>query len=387
MTAGPAARDVILVGGGHTHVQVMTAFAAAARAGRPWADARLTLVSRDRDTPYSGMLPGHVAGLYRRDDIHIDLEGLAARTGARFVRGAATGLDRAGRRLVVEGSAPIEYDIASFDVGITPDLSAIDGAEAHGIAVKPIGRFLEKLADLRAAVASPDGGRRVLVVGGGPAGVELAFSLRERLRADLAAAGLEPGGLQVAIVTSGTILKGLNDGVRRRIHGALKARGIAVLEDRRIAAVSAEGVTTDAGERIPADAVVISTKARAPSFLERLGLPTARDGTLLTRFTLQTLTDPAVFAVGDCATVANEPTEKAGVFAVRQGPVLADNLRRALAGEPLRPYRAQTDWLVLMTTGDGHAIGGRGDRIAVGGRWVWWWKDRIDRRFMRRFAG
>ncbi|WP_075217102.1 FAD-dependent oxidoreductase [Mongoliimonas terrestris] len=380
-------REVVLVGGGHAHVQVMTAFAESRAAGRPWPDARLTLVSPDARTPYSGMLPGHVAGLYDRDEMHIDLDRLAAATGTRFVQAAATGLDRAGRQVRTAGSTAVPYDLVSFDVGITPDLSGIAGADSLAVAVKPIGGFLDKLSDLRSAAARDGGPVRLLIVGGGPAGVELAFALRARLRADRVAIGADPDAVSLVLATSGPLLKSLNAGLRRRTRAALAERGIVVREGVRIAAVSADGAVTEAGERLPADRVVISTKARAPAFLADFGLPTGPDGSLLTRFTLQSLTDPAVFAVGDCATVANNPNQKAGVFAVRQGPVLADNLARALAGKPLRPFRAQTDWLVLMTTGDGNAIGGRGSRLAVSGRWVWRWKDHIDRAFMARFMG
>lgn len=379
------AREVVLVGGGHAHVQVMTAFAAARAADCPWPDARLTLVSPDPLTPYSGMLPGHVAGLYRHDEMHIDLGRLAAATGTRFVEAAATGLDRTARSLAIAGGGSVPYDLVSFDVGITPDLSGIDGADRHALAVKPIGRFLDKLSGLRTAAARTGEPFRLVIVGGGPAGVELAFALRQRLRADRGAAGADPDGVSMTLATSGPLLASLNAGVRRRARAALAARRIHVREGVRIAAVTADAAVTETGEGLAADSVVISTKARAPDFLAGFGLPTAPDGSLLTRFTLQSLTDPAVFAVGDCATVANNPNQKAGVFAVRQGPVLADNLVRRLTGAPLRPFRAQPHWLVLMTTGDGHAIGARGPRLAVSGRWVWRWKDHIDRAFMAKF--
>jgi len=166
-----AGTDIVLVGGGHAHVHVLAAFAM-----RPEPGVRLTLISRDLATPYSGMLPGVVAGLYAVDEAHIDLVRLAAATGTRLIHADAIGLDRINKRVQLAGRPPIAYDIVSIDVGIAPALAAIEGAAEYGIAVKPIGSFLAKLDDLVERCRLPDGPRRIAVIGGGAGGVELLLS-------------------------------------------------------------------------------------------------------------------------------------------------------------------------------------------------------------------
>ncbi|WP_181313842.1 FAD-dependent oxidoreductase [Phreatobacter cathodiphilus] len=365
-----ADHHIVLVGGGHTHVQVLTAFR-----DRPEPGARLTLVTDRRLTPYSGMLPGHIAGHYRREAMHIDLEALARRCGAGFRLAAATGIDRDGRAVRLADGGSLAFDTLSLDVGITPDLTGIDGADRHALAVKPIGGLLDQLDARLAGEGKPN---RILMVGGGPAGIEIALALRTRL------AAREPRPW-IGIAAGEALAPGLNAGMRRRIRAALARRGVTVLEPCRIASVDADGATASDGRRIAAELVIVSTAARAPNWLASTGLRRAEDGSVLTADTLATLSDPAIFAVGDCAAIDGQRREKAGVFAVRQGPPLVENLRRRVRGAALRPYRAQTRYLAILSTGDGGAVAGRGRWLALEGRWVWLWKDWLDRSFMGRF--
>lgn len=368
--ARPSEHRIVLVGGGHTHVQVMRALA-----DRPEPGVRVILVTDRRQTPYSGMLPGHVAGAYRFDEMHIDLARLAAATGTELVEASATGLDAERQLLFTNGGEPLPYGTLSLNVGITPDLSRIAGAERHGLAVKPIAGFLGRLA---AALpdAGPAGPPRLAVIGGGAAGIELAFALRARL------AG---AGGDIALLSAGEVGATLNAGVRRRVRAALARHAIALHEGFRAVEVSEAGVRAEDGRFIAADAALISTAARAPAWLAQTGLEVDADGAVLTQRTLATVSSGSIFAVGDCATVADDPRPRAGVFAVRQGPALERNLRRRARGEPLVPHHAQRDYLTILMTGDGSAIAGRGGWLALEGRLVWRWKDWIDRRFMRRF--
>lgn len=367
---------IVLVGGGHTHVQVLAGFG-----DRPEPGARLTLVSDRRETPYSGMLPGHIAGHYAREAMHIDLKRLAERCRVTFVPQAATGIDRTRRELLLSDGARLPYDTLSLNVGITPDLSGMAGAERFALAVKPISGFLDRLDAIFAAAGTTDGPRRILIVGGGPAGVEIALALRTRLHQ----VGQAAGRPWIGLAAGGGLVPTLNAGVRRRVRAALARRDVALLDPCRVVEVTPEGAVDEAGRRIAADLVIVSTAARAPGWLASTGLACAADGSVLTRPTLAALDDEAVFAVGDCAAVAGDRREKAGVFAVRQGPPLIDNLRRRVRGDPLRSYRAQRHVLTILSTGDGGAIAGRGAWLAVEGRWVWLWKDWLDRSFMTRF--
>ncbi|WP_230529946.1 FAD-dependent oxidoreductase [Microvirga roseola] len=368
-----ANKNLLLVGGGHAHVFVLEAFAR-----NPEPGLRLILVAKDVRTPYSGMLPGHLAGLYSRDEMHIDLEVLARRSGATLIQDEAVGFDAAGKRALLRSGEALSYDILSIDIGITPDLSGIEGAAEHALAVKPIGDLLEKWDRLVEKALRPDGPRRFAIIGGGVAGICLAFAVRAFLGTRLS----DP--LHLALIGASDA-PGINAGMRRRIARAFERRGIEVFKGEA-AGVDPKGVTLSSGERIAADAVLVSTHAAPPPALAGTDWAKDEHGFLAIRPTLQVLNDNSVFAAGDCATMPAHPRPKAGVFAVRQGPVLARNLRRYGRGEALEEHRPQRKHLVLISTGDGRAIGGRGRFVAFQGRFAWRLKDWLDRRFMRRFT-
>jgi len=377
--AGPIATDIVLVGGGHTHVHVLAAFAM-----RPLPGVRLTLVTRDLMTPYSGMLPGVIAGLYTSEQAHIDLVRLAAATSTRLIHAEAIGLDRANKRVLLAGRPPIAYDMVSIDVGIAPALAAIAGAAEHAIVVKPIGSFISKFNGLLAHSRLPDGPRRIAVIGGGAGGVELLLSVRTRLLAEARQAGQGPAAFSFALVTDGEILATHNSRVRDAFRRVFAARGIALHEHRRARAVTVNAIELDGGTTLDADAVLVTTEAAAPSWLGDTGLALDASGFLAVGPTLQVTNDPDVFAGGDCAALLETPREKAGVYAVRAGPPLAKNLRRRARGEPLQAWRPQRHHLALISTGERYAVASRGG-LKVEGAWLWTLKDWIDRRWMRMY--
>ena len=365
--------DIVLVGGGHAHVHVLTAFAM-----RPEPGVRLTLVARDLETPYSGMLPGLIAGLYTHAEAHIDLTRLAAATGARLIHAEAVGLDRANKRVLLAGYPPLAYDLVSLDVGITPALAALAGAAEHGIAVKPIGSFLEKFDALLARCRAPRGPRRIAVIGGGAGGVELLLSVRSRLLAQAAASP----DFSFALVTAGEILQSHSARVRRIFRRVFAERGIELHEGRDVRALTCGTIEFASGLPLAADAVLITTDAAAPPWFADTALA-LDNGFIAVNATLQARNDPDVFAAGDCAALAT-PREKAGVFAVRAGPPLAENLRRRARGQMPKPWHPQRRHLALISTGEKYAVGSRG-ALALEGRWLWTLKDWIDRRWMRRY--
>lgn len=350
-------------------------FVLEAFARRPEPGLQLTLVAKDRFSPYSGMLPGHMAGLYRREDMHIDLERLARRCGALLIEGEVLRIEPDARQVCLGSGEVLAYDLLSIDIGIVPNLSGIEGAVEHALAVKPIGDLLPKWDRLLADADRADGPRRVAIVGGGIAGICLAFAAASRLRHT---------GAEITLIGAGPSPE-INAGTARRVAHALKRRGISLMAGDPAVAVDRHGVTLANGDSVVADAVLVSTHAAPPRVLREAALAKDGRGFLAIGPTLQVLGREDVFAAGDCATVVAHPRPKAGVFAVRQGPVLARNLRRALRGEPLEGYVPQRDHLVLIGTGDGGAIGGRGRWLSFEGRWAWRLKDWLDRRFMRRF--
>lgn len=376
----PILRDIVLIGGGHSHAVALRMWAM-----KPVPGARLTLICTDTETPYSGMLPGFIAGHYDCEDIHIDVRRLAEFAGARYYHDEVVGIDRARRRVRCRRRPPVAYDLLSINIGSTPRLGHVPGADAHAVPVKPIRRFGERWSALLARVRSHAGCITVAVVGGGAAGVEMALAMHHRLRREIRSRGRDPDSLAVHLFSaSADILPTHNRAVRRAFESVLAARGIAVHRDAEVVEVAAGLLKTRRGETLVADEIVWATQAGGAAWLADTGLALDETGFIRVTDTLQTETDPCIFAAGDCAALIGRPLEKAGVFAVRMGPVLADNLRRALLGRPLRAYRPQRRWLALISTGDRRAIASRGAFYARGD-WVWRWKDHIDRRFMARF--
>ena len=377
----PVLRDIVLVGGGHSHVGVIRNFGM-----RPVPGVRLTVICRDTDTPYSGMLPGYIAGHYSFDDVHIDLRRLAQFAGARFYRGQVTGLDRGAQKVLLAGRPAVPYDLLSINIGSTPQLGTVAGAALHAVPVKPIFEFNQRWLALLARVRGHAGKTRIAVVGGGAGGVELLLAMQFRLHNELRALGRPPGDLEFHLFTRGrTILPTHNAWVRAAFERVLGERGVQVHRDAEVRALGVGSLTTDSGTRFDADEVMWVTRAGGAAWLRDSGLELDSDGFIRVNDTLQTLTDPNIFAAGDIAAMVNHPLEKAGVFAVRMGPPLARNLRQLVTGNAPIPYRPQRRWLALISTGDQMAVASRG-WLGFRGAWVWRWKDWIDRRFMRKFS-
>jgi selenide,water dikinase len=369
----PIAQDLVLVGGGHAHVHVLKRFGM-----RPVPEVRLTLITRDVETPYSGMLPGYVAGLYSFAECHIDLMRLARFAGARLIHDEAIGLDRAQRQVWCRDHPPIRYDLVSLDIGSTPRLADVPGANEHTVSVKPIDRFavrweavLERARDL--------GHLRLAVVGGGAGGAELAASAQQHL------VGLLPTPPEVTLVTREGLLPSHNDAVRRRFEIIFRERGIRIVANNPIVRVEPGRLVAADGTAIDFDEALWVTEAAGAPWLAETGLPLDERGFVLIEETYRSPADAAVFAAGDIATMPAHPRPKAGVYAVRAGPPLADNLRRGLAGRRLRRAVPQRQALALIGTGDGRAVASRGRHEAYGAP-LWWLKDWIDRRWMRRYS-
>ena len=376
----PVLRDIVLVGGGHSHVVVLKRFGM-----HPLPGVRLTVICRDTHTPYSGMLPGYIAGHYSYDDVHIDLSRLARFAGAGFFRDEALALDRDAARVLCRNRPPVPYDYLSINIGSTPQMNSVAGAAEHAVPVKPINGFNERWQSLLARVREHAGAMRIAVVGGGAGGVELTLAMQYRLRRELSAAGRNPDELSFHLLTSGpVILPTHNATVRRAFERVLTERGVELHCNAEVTEVSAARLRTAGGKTVEADEIIWVTRAGGASWLRETGLALDADGCIKVRDTLQTVTDPRVFAAGDIASMINYPLEKAGVFAVRQGAPLARNLRHAVQGATLAPYRPQSSWLALISTGDRYAVASRG-ALGFQGAWVWRWKDWIDRRFMLKF--
>lgn len=373
LAAAAISRDLVLVGGGHSHALVLRMLAM-----RPIDGLRITLVSPASHTPYSGMLPGLVAGHYTFEQAHIDLARLCQWAGVRFIAGEVTALDSRARRLSLAGRPDIEYDLASIDIGSQPELDSVPGARQHAVPVKPVSGLWQRWQLLLQRLAALPAGQRcrIAVVGGGAGSVELALAMAHRLAQHPVVMELWCG--------APAILQGYNAGARKGVMAALARHGVALALDARVERVEANSLLLADGRQAPFDALFWCTGAAAAPWIAASGLPVDAQGFLAVTDTLQSVADERVFGAGDIATQLNHPRPKAGVYAVRQGPVLAHNLRAALLGKPLRQHRPQQRFLSLVSLGDRQATADRGPLSATG-RWLWRWKDSIDRKFMARF--
>lgn len=359
-------KDLVLIGGGHTHALVLRDWGL-----NPLDGVRLTLIDPSPKAAYSGMLPGFVAGHYTRDELDIDLAKLTGFAGARLVTGKAVGIDRDAKMVRVEGGEAVPYDLCSIDIGITSDMPMLTGFQAYAVPAKPLGPFASRWAAFRENTKDPS----IAVIGGGVAGAELALAMCHALRQD----GHRP---KAHLIDRSGILTALGGRARRLVFKALAEAEVELHPNTAIAEITSEGIVFDGGRIIAADFITGAAGARAYEWQQKLGLD-VRDGYLLVNQALQT-SDPSIFAVGDCAHFSADPRPKAGVFAVRQAPVLSANLRARVAGEPLRDYKPQRDYLKLISLGEKSALAEKFG-LAFAGPLLWQWKDRIDRRFMGQF--
>ena len=344
----------------------------------PPAGARLTVVVDRTAAVYSGMVPGFVAGWYRADELEIDVRPLALRAGARFIVAAATGLDVNARRIHVDGRPPIAYDTASFDVGSTVAGLDLPGVRERALPTRPIAGFVERV-EAALAPARERSAPHVVVVGAGAGGVELAFTLHARLRRD----GVH--GATITLLEAGArVLPGYPTGAAGRVLRHAAARGIRIRCGARVAAAREGALALEGGEALPCDVLVWVTGAASLGLFAAAGLPTDPRGFVRVGATLQVEGHDELFAVGDCASLRGASLAKAGVYAVRQGPVLTRNLMARVTGAPGVVYWPQRDFLTLLNLGDGSAVAAKWG-VTAEGRWAFRLKDWIDRRFMRRF--
>lgn len=369
-------KRLVLIGGGHSHVEVMRRLRL-----QPEPATEVTLINPGARAAYSGMVPGLIAGHYSPDDCHIDLARLADAPNFRFVHSDVIGLHLDARLAFCGNGDAIAYDTVSIDIGSKPGTVDIPGAGQHALSVKPTEQFLERWGTLigRARDGTLRPGYRIVVVGGGAAGVETVLAMQHRLRA----AGAT--GVRFALLTdTEDVLQTHCLRVRRTFRRVLAQRDVAVLLGERVAMITRNSIKTTSGTCIDSDLTVWATGASAPLWPRASGLHTDNNGFIRINRCLQSVNRPEVFASGDVASMDGSPRPKSGVYAVRQGPPLAQNLRRSLRNEPLKTYFPQALALALISTGNKRAVASRGS-LAIEGAWVWKWKDWIDRRFMLRY--
>lgn len=359
---------IVLAGGGHAHLQVVESFGK-----RPLPGWQVVLLSPGDKAVYSGMLPGFLAGHYRRDEIEIDLPALCRASGIEFIRAGANDIDRTHRHLLTDDGQRVAFDLLSLDIGGASAPHPIAGAEDHAVPVRSIDRLLTA-----SSASAFDRSRRLTVIGGGAGGVEIALALHRR--------ALLPGEVSghVQLVTAGSLLEGRPDGMRRWFRKLFQARGILLVENAGVAEIGAREIALADGRALPSDATFLATGPAPHDWLARTDLD-LENGFVAVRPTLQSLSDPNIFAAGDCATPDGNRQLKSGVNAVRAGAILAENLHLHAENRQLKAWHPPKRHLMLLATGGQHAVACWG-AFWCEGRWIWRLKNRIDRNWVSRFT-
>lgn len=356
-------KTLTLVGGGHAHLHCLEQLKK-----EPQRDWRVVLISPSRHQYYSGMFSGYAEGIYRLDDIRIDLQKLCEQVGAVFLEDRIAGVDGRNKRLAgTKGVYP--FDVASFDVGSQSDIPA-EWAERVS-KIKPNYRFPEALVKFREA-AYP------VIAGGGASGVEMAFSVL---------ASRKKNGLpsNVTLFSSSSLLPGHGAAASKKIEAIARRKALPFFTDERIAAIDEHSVSTQSGRTYPQSDLLWLTGPKSPGFFKHSGLMTDAGGFLLVNESLQSLSHPDLFGAGDCISIDRYPRmAKNGVFAVRQGSVLWNNLKNQLSGKQLAAFTPQKNFLSILSTGGSEALLMYGKR-SVHGKLPWLLKQRLDQKFMQRF--
>ncbi|MGY9044323.1 MAG: selenide, water dikinase SelD, partial [Rhodobacterales bacterium] len=367
----PFTRDLVLVGGGHAHALVLKAWGM-----NPLPGARLTVINPGPTAPYTGMLPGYVAGHYASSDLEIDLVKLCRHAGARLILDKVVNIDQLQNKVMLAERNPVAYDIASFDIGITAKID-LPGFDEYGVGAKPLGVYARQWNDFFENVKQGKLSPNVAVIGGGVAGCELAMAMAYALHA----VGVTP---KVTVIEVGMQISGVGGKVRQKMLMAMNALGVVVKTNTRVLKVCIDQVILDRQDPIAASFCVGAGGGKAHKWISQTNLP-QKDGFIKINADLGVVGDSALFAVGDCAIMENAVRPKAGVFAVRAAPILHQNIRAALNGGIRKKWRPQKNFLKLISLGGQSAVAEKFG-LTLTGPFMWRWKTHIDRKFMNRLV-
>ena len=375
MHSTPIYKDIILVGGGHSHALLLRMWAM-----NPIPGVRMTLVSNSVLAPYSGMLPGVIAGHYSPADNHIDLIKLCRFAGARFIHAEVTGFDVQQQRIQLRHRPALSFDYASINTGAAPDQS-VPGVAEYATPIKPIAQFTQRWQGLLDEFKANKGKKHIAVVGSGAGGIEVLLAMQHALSKDVDI----KAELHFHLVVRGQeLLKGYSRSVKNSVKNRLAKCGVQLHYNFDVAELQEKQLLSHSGAALATDSVFWCTSAVAPTWPKACGFTTDEQGFISVNPYLQSLSNKNIFAAGDIAHMPHAPRPKAGVYAVRQAPILLHNLRNTVLKKPLKPYKPQDDFLSLVALGNKTATGSR-KPLSFSGAWAWSWKDRIDREFMDKF--
>lgn len=371
VASNSAVRQWVLVGAGRAHLHVLAHMARA-----PWRGVQVVLVEPEPQHWCAGMLAGYVAGRYTLEDCAIALEPLVQRAGIRWIRSGVRSLDATAQTLTLEDSSTLRFDGLSIDTEAVQHRAALEeampGVRTHGLFAQPMGLFGKLWPQVvQQGLQRP---LRIAVLGGDATAVQWAMAVRARLPK-----------AAVTLLCGDTALAHGSAGLAQRVQVALRNRHITVLRDHA-ASLRAGEVVLASGATLACDVPVLATGALAPDWLQRSGLALDAHGYVAVDACLRSTSHPQVFATGEVSSHSDRALAGSGVYAVREAPLLLNNLVAALNSQPLKAYQPSAHPLSLIDCGDRRGIASWGGYSAEG-RWVCWLKDRIDRRFIQRYSG
>lgn len=363
-------KRLVLAGAGHAHLTTLKALDRFVKKGY-----EVTVVSSRNRHYYSGMGPGMLSGIYRPEEIRIDVKAMTQNRGGRFIEENVTGIDPRGRRLFLAGGDTLSYDVVSFNIGSGVPFPLPAASAPIAFPVKPIENLLEArhriIKKLKATTPA------IGIVGGGAAGIEIAGNVERLVRQ-------QKGKARIRLYSGVRMAPDFDARVRRHALASLERRHVSVRENSRVETVEGRWLRFADGTLAEADIVFLAAGVAPADLFQKSGLPVGPEGALLVNDYLQSTAHPEIFGGGDCIAFQPCPLPKIGIHAVRQNPILMNNLMAALEGRPLQRFSPQRKYMLILNMGDDTGILFRG-RLVIRGRLAWWLKDRIDRRFIRRF--
>jgi len=361
-------KHLVLVGGGHAHLTTLLKLREFTERGH-----KVTVISSSGYHYYSGMGPGMLSGIYQPQEIRFHIKKMAEDRGAGFLEDSVIRINPLERKLILSSGSSVEYDVVSFNTG--SEISADDSTGDNVYTVKPIINLLKAREWILGNLRKRD--LRIAVIGGGPAGVEIAGNVWRLV--------LDNGGRADILLLAGReLLKRMPGKVCRLVRSSFQKRNIRIIEGRHMTSLTKTTVVMEDGSEIPFDAAFLATGVRPASLFRNSGIPVGDDGGMLVNSSLQSIDFPEIFGGGDCISFKDRPLDKVGVYAVRQNPVLHQNLLAGLEGGKLMTFVPQKNYLLIFNLGDGRGVFRR-KNITWDGRLAFLLKDYIDRKFMRKF--
>ncbi len=362
-------KRILLLGGGHANIQVLHGLASLDA-----SEIQVTLISDSRFSPYSGMIPSFMAGVYKANQLHFDLESICHRYGFQFVEAKVTRIEASQNKVETSNGQIFEYDICSINLGIQPQEILGHPEDMSIVYLKPISKLIEKWEKIK---TSEQEIKDITVIGGGAGAFEIAVACRRFFsRADQ----------KIRMITGSHLLLAEHSKLTRQwARQSLSKLRIDLVEGKRVEKIEDTQLVLNDGTSIKQQICFIGITAKAPSLFRDSNLPRDEQGFVLVDAKLRVQSFENIFAAGDCCHFAPKNLPKAGVYAVRQGPILLQNIQ-ALLNEKLSmvDYKPQKNFLTILVSGENQGIASYAN-FAVRGRLAWILKNRIDLKFMTRF--